>query len=198
MLDELLDRRVLGVDVRALENTWQKTGLPVLRFLDRVAVGAHGNKRRQVLVFAAQSVTQPRAEARPNLPGIAAVHEHQRRLVIGHVGMHRTDHRDLVDRLGRAGKKVADLDPALAIAAEFEWRRERGPSPPFGPQRAGGQFLAGVLGEHRLGIERIDVRWPAVHEQVDDVLCFGREMRSARQQRISAGGLGAGLSQHAT
>ena len=104
VLDELLDRRVLGVDVRALEDARQKAGLPVLRFLDRVAVGAHGNKRRQVLVFAAQAVAQPRAEAGPNLPGVAAVHEHQRRLVVGHVGVHRADHRDVVDRLGHVRK----------------------------------------------------------------------------------------------
>ena len=34
-----------------------------------------------------------------------------------------------------------------------------------------------VLGQHRLGIERVHLRRPAVQEQEDDVLRFGREMR---------------------
>ena len=50
-----------------------------------------------------------------------------------------------------------------------------------------GSGLAGVLGEQRLGVERVDVRRPAVHEQVDDVLGLGREVRRVRQQRIAAG-----------
>ena len=100
VLDELLDRRVLRVDVRAFVDAGQEARLPVLRFLDRIADGAHGDERRQVLVLAAQAVAQPGAEAGPNLPGVAAVHQQQRRLVVRHVGVHRADHGDVVDRLG--------------------------------------------------------------------------------------------------
>ena len=39
------------------------------------------------------------------------------------------------------------------------------------------QLLAGVFCKRRLGIERIDVARPAVHEQVDDALGLGRKMR---------------------
>ena len=78
VLDQLLDLRVLRVDVRAFVDAGQESGLPVLRLLNRVAVRAHRDERRQVLVFAAQAVAEPGAEAGPNLPGVAAVHEQQR------------------------------------------------------------------------------------------------------------------------
>ena len=38
------------------------------------------------------------------------------------------------------------------------------------------QRLAGVLRQRRLGVEGIDVRRAAVHEQVDDALGLGREV----------------------
>ena len=39
--------------------------------------------------------------------------------------------------------------------------------------------LAGVLGEHRLGVEGLQVADAAVHEQPDDRLRLGSEMRLA-------------------
>ncbi len=56
---------VLRVDVRALIDAGQEAGLPVLRFLNRIAAGAHGDERRQVLVLAAQAVRDPRPDAGP-------------------------------------------------------------------------------------------------------------------------------------
>ena len=46
------------------------------------------------------------------------------------------------------------------------------------------QRLAVVLVEHRLGVERVDLRRPAVHEQVDDVLRLRREVRLLRRERV--------------
>ena len=51
-----------------------------------------------------------------------------------------------------------------------------------------GQRLAVVLVEQRLGVERIDLRRPAVHEQVDDVLRLRREVRRLRRERIERAG----------
>jgi hypothetical protein len=59
VLDQLLDLRVLRVDVSALVNARQKSALPVLRFLDRVTAGAHRNEPGQVLIFSAQPVRNP-------------------------------------------------------------------------------------------------------------------------------------------
>ena len=93
----------LAIDVRALIDAGQKAGLPVLRFLDRIAAGAHGDERRQILVLRAQAVSEPRAHAGADQPGLAAIHQQQRRLVIRHVGVHRADDADVVDALATCG-----------------------------------------------------------------------------------------------
>ena len=46
MFDQLLDGRVLGVDVRAFVDARQKARLPVLSFLDGIAERAHRDERR--------------------------------------------------------------------------------------------------------------------------------------------------------
>ena len=86
--DQLLDVGLPGVEVRPLVDARQKRRLPVLGFGDRVAARAHDEEAGQVLVLRAQAVKDPRAQAGPGLAGLAAVHEHERRLVIGHVGVH--------------------------------------------------------------------------------------------------------------
>ena len=52
--------------------------------------------------------------------------------------------------------------------------------------RSAGGPLAVVLRQRRLGVERIDVRRAAVHEQEDDPLGPRREVRRLRRQRIAA------------
>ena len=52
---------------------------------------------------------------------------------------------------------------------------------------AGRQRLAGVLRQRRLGVERIDLRRPAVDEDVDDVLRLRREVRLLRRERVDRG-----------
>ena len=51
-----------------------------------------------------------------------------------------------------------------------------------------GSSLAGVFVEHRLGVEGVDVRRAAVHEDVDDALGFGGEVGCVRAERIGRGG----------
>ena len=109
VLDQLVDVGVPGVDVGALVDARQERRLPVLRLLDRVAAGAHGDEAGQVLVLAAQAVGHPRTHARPRQPGLAAVHQQQRRLVVGHVGVHRADDAQVVGALGDVREDVADL-----------------------------------------------------------------------------------------
>ena len=120
--DQLLDLGVLAVDVRALVDPGQERRLPVLRLGDREAARAHHDEAGQVLVLRPEPVEHPRADARPGLPRLAAVHQHQRRLVIGDVGVHRADHADVVDHLGGVREQVADLDAALAVLLELERR----------------------------------------------------------------------------
>ena len=56
---------------------------------------------------------------------------------------------------------------------------KRGPGLALGRQVPPGSGWPAYFVERRLGVERIDVRRPAVHEQVDDALGLGREMRRA-------------------
>ena len=60
----------------------------------------------------------------------------------------------------------------------------------LGAQMLARQGLPGVLRQHGLGIERVDVRRPAIEEEVDDPLGLGREVRRVRRQRRSGLGLG--------
>ena len=57
---------MLGVDVGALVHARQKTGLPILRFLNRVAAGAHGDEAGQVLILGSEAIGKPRAHAGAN------------------------------------------------------------------------------------------------------------------------------------
>ena len=59
------------------------------------------------------------------------------------------------------------------------------------------QRLAVVLVEQRLGVEGVDLRRPAVHEQVDDVLGLGREVRLLRAASGSASRRELIVGQHA-
>src|SRR5204862_6090890 len=88
VLDQLVDLGVLGIDVSALINAWQESRLPVLRLLNRIAAGNHRNEARQIEIFRPETVRQPRAKARPNEARFAAIHQEQRRLMIGHLRVH--------------------------------------------------------------------------------------------------------------
>ena len=105
ILDQLFDVGVLRVDVRALKHARQKTGLPVLRFLNRIAAGAHRHEGRQILILGPQAVRDPGAHAGANQPSFAAIHQQQRRLVIRHVGLHRPHDGNVVDALAARVEK---------------------------------------------------------------------------------------------
>ena len=116
VLDQLVDARVLGVDVGPLVGAGEERGAPVLGRHDRIAAGTHRDEAGQVLVLRAQAVGDPGPHAGALQAAVAAVHQHQRRLMIGHVGVHRADDAQVVDvLLGRAGEQLAHLDAALAV-----------------------------------------------------------------------------------
>ncbi len=80
----------------------------------------------------------PGADARPRLDAIAAVHQHQRRLVIGHIRVHRADHADVVDVVGGPGEQSPLTSmPLSPVLAELERRGERRAGLPLGGRTAG-------------------------------------------------------------
>src|SRR5438309_12112464 len=88
--------------------------------------------------------------------------------------------------LGERGEQLARLEAALAEAGELERRAQGRASRPLGLQMQR-QPLAVILGEHRLGVERVHLAWAAVGEKLDDALRPRLEMRRARGKRIAAG-----------
>jgi len=62
--NQLVDLGELCIDVRSLIAARQKGGLPVLGVLDRVAARTQDDERGKILVLGAQTVRQPRADAR--------------------------------------------------------------------------------------------------------------------------------------
>jgi hypothetical protein len=71
------------------------------------------------------------------------------------------------------------------LTAELEGGWEQAAGHALGAKVDGGGALARVLGEERLGVKHVDMRRAAGLEQEDDVLRFGREVRTA-----GSGGLG--------
>ena len=114
----------------------------------------------------------------------------QARLVIRIVGVHRADHAQVVDVPGDVRKQLADLDAAFAVPFERERRRQQLAALAAAVLRGQrlGQRFARVLGQFGLGIERIDVRRPAVHEQEDEPLGPRGEVRGLGSERVDRGG----------
>gem|GEM_PF-5080447 len=119
--------------------------------------------------------------------------------------MHRADDRDVIDAAADVGKELADFGPAFAVRGEGPlWPLEKDPLVTGTILDLGVielQFLAMVAGQRRLGVEGVDVRHAAGHEQEDDPLGLGREMRLTGCQRVSLVGLQLlqdGREQHRT
>ena len=111
--------------------------------------------------------------------------------MIAVIRIHRSDHAEVVDHRRHTREDLADLDPALPVLPEFEWRSHQVARRAVRFDLGPGQRLAVVLGQHRLRIERIDVRHAAIQEQKDDALRFRREMRSLGRKRARRGALHA-------
>ena len=82
ILHQLVDLRVLAVDVGPLKHTRQETRTPILRPRVRKAPRTHHHKRRQILALIAQTVGYPGTDARKPHPRHPAVHHEQRRRVV--------------------------------------------------------------------------------------------------------------------
>src|SRR5262245_56939457 len=119
VLDQLFDLFVLGIDVSPLINSRQERTLPILRFLTRLATGAHRNETWQVLVGRAKAISDPGTHTGPRQARLAAIHQQERWLTVRDIGMHRANHRDIINVLRDVWEQVAYLDSALAVLIEF-------------------------------------------------------------------------------
>ena len=103
------------------------------------------------------------------------------------IGVHRANDSDLIDRFGDMREELADLDPALPMATEFERRTEGRAGFSLGAQVFYRQLLAVQFIELGLRVEGVDVGGTSVHEEVDDPLRLRGEGGRARQARQRQG-----------
>ena len=178
---EVGDRRLIAaVDGGRLIGLRQKAGRP-----DGLAATGHrsvqDHKARQVLIFAAQPVSHPGADARPALQKHAGVHfQHGRSMVVGlRVAGVKQGH--LIHVPGHVRKDFRNPGPRLAVPLKLERRLQTfstgGKEAGFGIGPI--QFRAVPFLELRLVVEGIDLRGAAGHEQPDHRFRFGGEMRCA-------------------
>ena len=122
---------------------------------------------------------------------MAGVHEDLRRRVVELVGLHRADDRDVVGDRREVRQQLGDLGARLPVPLELERRAEQlrralDEREPLALDQLLGDVLAVVLRQLRLGIEQIELRRRAGHEQVDDALRLRREVERVGRRRATA------------
>src|SRR6266446_10232402 len=118
---------------------------------------------------------------------MTTIHLHQRQQVTRLVRVQRSHNAKIINRCGDLGENLADFDSAFSILAELERGGHQAPRSSVGLDLRTRQWLAVVLGQGWLRIERIHLRDPTVEEQENDALRFRREMRSLGGERPSRG-----------
>ena len=81
------------------------------------------------------------------------------------VGVHGANDADVVNRVTQLGENLADLDAALATTAEGERRAEQIAGLSLGLQISGRDGMAAELLQHRLGVERVDLRQMCIRDR---------------------------------
>src|SRR5207249_2470258 len=125
-----------------------------------------------ILVLTSQSIENPGGHAGPDESRRTGMQLQQRSAVIHGIADHRSNHAKIVDARRDVGKQLAHLDAASAMSFEFPWRFHQ----PADVSLREGKWtlerkrLAVIPDQPRLGIERIDARRAAVHEEKDHAL----------------------------
>src|SRR5690349_2026524 len=93
------------------------------------------------------------------------------------VSMHRANHAEIVDPLGNLRKDLADFNAGLAVLLELPRAPHQRAARTVRADLRARHGLAVVLRESGFGVESIDLRHAAVHEEKYHMLGFRREMR---------------------
>ena len=186
--------RVVRIDADRNRIVSRPEVMPVLRV--PVLAVPHRDELRQVVVEAAESVMDPRAERRVFPVEHVATRMKLRLSAMIVVGRpHRTHDRQVIDTAPHVRHPVAQFDPGLAVLLMPDLQRIKlVPLLPVGVVHHGDarelellrilsllvrrlvDRLATVLGQLGLRIEALHVRHTAVHEQPDNIFCFRREV----------------------
>ena len=93
----------------------QEAAGKILQSAARHDAEAEDDEAGQIAVFAAQAVTDPRAEAGPARVVDAGVQEEHAGAVHRQIGLHRADHGQVVGTTGDVRKQLAYRQPRLAV-----------------------------------------------------------------------------------
>ena len=188
-----IENRVLRIaQLHALITRRQETAAPVVIVKRLIARALHfGNEHevvRQVLIQAAEPVTDPRAHAGPTgklMPGQKLRHG---RRVIDLIRRHRLDEAQIVRHALEMRQPFADRRAAPAAAAEFRDARQdelllvrRHRRQPLALAHRFRQFLARPLHQARFVVKQLQLRRPARLREKNHPLRLRREMRKAGQ-----------------
>src|SRR4051812_16097524 len=98
--------------------------------------------------------------------------------------MHRADDAQVINaRRSRLSEQLTDFDPALAVLVKLERRFEGTARLAFGTQRQARKRFAMIFFETWFGIERVDLRRPAIHKEMDHSLGLRGQWSGLRSQR---------------
>ncbi len=115
--------------------------------------------------------------------------------MIGVLGFHRSNHTQIVDNTANVRKQITDFDATFAARLKVPVRFFQ---KPFEVARFSlpiiDRDLFAVIGEQlRFGIERVDVRDAACHEQKDDPFHLGLKVARFCRQGVGSNAVFAGL-----
>ena len=147
---------------------------------------------RQVVIFGAEAIGSPRAEAGTAGDLVAGLHGADGGLVVDRLGVEGAHPADVVRVLAEVGQQVrVQPHPALPVLAEVVLRRrDREAGLAAGHRRqalavadAWGQVLVVHLLHLRLVVEEVHLGGAADHVEVDDALGLGEVLRADRARR---------------
>lgn len=154
---------------------------------DSAAGIGQNHESRQIFVFGAESVTDPTSQTRLSHQDRTGVHLIDRLRMIDAIGPTRSNDRDIVRAIADSRQEIGDFQAALSMFSEGSFGAEQGVardvsasghrSEAFG-QRSTREFL-----KLRFGIERFEVAWPAVHEEINDSFGFRGEVGRFERER---------------
>ena len=105
--------------------------------------------------------------------------------MIRHLGVHGPNDSDVIDVRGGSGEDLTDFYSGLAVFSELKWRRKCRSCLSL-CQQVVTDWLPGKLGQHRLGVESVDMRRSTVQKEMNDSPGAGREMWCAVIERPGA------------
>jgi hypothetical protein len=187
----------LGTELEALVDGRQEAAAPGAVAGSKDLARDEGNKGRTILIFAAEAVAEPGADAGPSEARETGEGEELRGGVIELLGVEGFDEAELIGHSLEVGEKVGKFDAGvptffegvfvvLGSAEEVGLFADEGEL--FAFKKFVGAELSAAFLEFGFEIEEVEVGGGSDHVDVDDALRFGGVMKAEFGERIRAVG----------